>query len=91
MLYLKEPRNFSSQNKVKARLQVITISMEESVKLLKSEIQVLSYLNNSMSETRDWMKGKLSYSSNQSLNDSIMRLEIEIIKRENEVIRLQLI
>ena len=65
--------------------------MEESVKLLKSEIQVLSYLNNSMSETRDWMKGKLSYSSNQSLNDSIMRLEIEIIKRENEVIRLQLI
>jgi hypothetical protein len=65
--------------------------MEKSIELLQKEIQLLDYLINSTQELLVCMQGRLCYSSVNSLNDAIIRLELEKINRENDIHDLRII
>jgi len=65
--------------------------MEKSIQLLQSEITILRFLHNSIFETREEMKGRLSYETLSSMNKAMISLIDEIAKKEVEIEILQVV
>lgn len=65
--------------------------MEKTILLLQTEIMILCHVRNSMIETTQAMKGRISYESLHYLNQAIMSLEKDIISKDLEVTGMKII